>query len=131
MANRRPIRVLIVEDDYLVTLVIRRQVGDLGAEVVGEAADGLEALELAETLRPDVILMDVRMPRMDGIEATRCLRRRGTIPIIILTADDVDEVLAAARAAGACAFLSKIPLRHDLERALAGALAGAQDEIPL
>ncbi len=117
MVNPSPLRVLIVEDDYLVTLAIRRQVRELGCEIVGEAADGLEALELAEALRPDVVLMDVRMPRMNGIEATRRLAAR-SVPVVMLTGDDTEEVFAAARAAGARACLSKLPSRVELERAL-------------
>ncbi len=128
MANLSPLRILIVEDDYLVTLAIRQYIRNLGGEIVGEAADGLEALELAETLQPDVILMDVRMPRLDGLEATRRLAARGPVRVVILTGDDTDEVFAAAKAAGACACLSKLPTQADLERALEKAREGTQHD---
>ncbi len=123
MTNLPALRVLIVEDDYLVTLAIRHHVQDLGHQVVGEALDGLEAIGMAEALQPDVILMDVRMPVLDGLSATRRLKVRGAAPVIILTGDDTDEVLAKARAAGACGFLSKLPSRADLEQALRKALS--------
>ncbi len=128
MTNLAPLGVLIVEDDYLVTLAIRQYVRNLGCKIVGEAVDGLEALELAETLRPDVILMDVRMPRLDGLEATRRLAARGPVRVVILTGDDTDEVFAAAKAAGACACLSKLPTLVDLERALQKAWEGIEHD---
>ena len=103
------VRVLIADDQELVragfAMIIDSR-DDL--EVVGEAGDGLEAVELARTLHPDVILMDVRMPRMDGIEATRRLAQAGDpARIIILTTFDLDEPVFAALRAGASGFLLK------------------------
>ncbi|MFG2048663.1 response regulator [Micromonospora sp. NPDC048935] len=103
------IRVLIADDQALVragfAMIIESR-ADL--EVVGEAGDGLEAVALAERLRPDVILMDVRMPRLDGIEATRRLAASGQAArIIMLTTFDLDEPVFAALRAGASGFLLK------------------------
>ncbi|MEU7590099.1 response regulator transcription factor [Micromonospora sp. NPDC049230] len=103
------IRVLIADDQALVragfAMIIESR-ADL--EVVGEAGDGLEAVALAERLRPDVILMDVRMPRLDGIEATRRLATSGQAArIIMLTTFDLDEPVFAALRAGASGFLLK------------------------
>ncbi|MGC4877143.1 response regulator [Micromonospora sp. DT43] len=103
------IRVLIADDQALVragfAMIIESR-ADL--EVVGEAGDGLEAVALAERLRPDVILMDVRMPRLDGIEATRRLVASGQpARIIMLTTFDLDEPVFAALRAGASGFLLK------------------------
>ena len=79
-----------------------------GIEVVGEAEDGAEAVELARTLRPDVVLMDVRMPNVDGVEATRRIVSGGTdARIVILTTFDLDEYVYAAIRAGASGFLLK------------------------
>jgi DNA-binding NarL/FixJ family response regulator len=82
--------------------------GEPDVDLVGEAADGLEAVEEARRLRPDVVLMDVRMPRMDGVEATRILAAEDqTTKILILTTFDVDEYVAEALRAGASGFLLK------------------------
>lgn len=109
-----PLRVVLVDDQALVragfALVIDSQ-PDL--EVVGQAGDGVEAVDLVTRLHPDVVLMDVRMPRMDGIEATREVLARaddGTIPtprIIVLTTFDEDEYALAALRGGASGFLLK------------------------
>ena len=81
---------------------------DAGLEVVGEAADGVEAVRLARALHPDVVLMDVRMPRVDGIEATRQICTAAERPrVLVLTTFDLDEYVYAALRAGASGFLLK------------------------
>ncbi|MEU5782538.1 response regulator transcription factor [Micromonospora lupini] len=103
------IRVLIADDQALVRAGFAMIIGSReDLEVVGEAGDGLEAVALAGRLRPDVILMDVRMPRLDGIEATRRLVAAGQpARIIMLTTFDLDEPVFAALRAGASGFLLK------------------------
>ena len=104
------IRVLIADDQQLVRagfrLILERQ-SDI--EVVGEAATGLEAVELAESQRPDLILMDIRMPELDGIEATRRILAHPApaVRILILTTFDLDEYVYNALRAGASGFLLK------------------------
>jgi DNA-binding NarL/FixJ family response regulator len=103
------IRVLVVDDQALVRggfrLILESQPG---VEVVGEAADGREALAMARELRPDVVLMDVRMPGMDGLEATRRLLSGGEAPrVLMLTTFDLDEYVYDALRAGASGFLLK------------------------
>jgi DNA-binding NarL/FixJ family response regulator len=105
------IRVLIADDQQLVRtgfgLIIKPQ---RDIQLVGEAADGREAIELAATLRPDVILMDIRMPRIDGLEATRRVRADPALQrtrILILTTFDLDEYIYDALRAGASGFLLK------------------------
>ena len=104
------IRVLIVDDQSLVRAGFRMILeAERDVEVVGEAADGAEALTAAEELRPDVILMDVRMPNVDGLEATRRLldgKREGP-RILILTTFDLDEYVYEALRVGASGFLLK------------------------
>jgi DNA-binding NarL/FixJ family response regulator len=114
------IRVLIADDQQLVRAgfaMIVDSRDDL--EVVGEAGDGVEAVALAGSLRPDVVLMDVRMPRMDGIEATRQLAAAGNpARVVILTTFDLDEPVFAALRAGASGFLLKDTRPDDLAAAI-------------
>ncbi|WP_436529840.1 response regulator [Actinoplanes sp. HUAS TT8] len=103
------IRVLVVDDDPLVRVGLGLVLGagpDL--QIVGEAGDGAEGVELTRRLRPDVVLMDIRMPRMDGLAATREIRRDGPEPaVIVLTTFDTDEHLLGALRLGANGFLLK------------------------
>jgi DNA-binding NarL/FixJ family response regulator len=103
------IRLLVVDDDPLVRSALALMLGgqpDL--EVVGEAGDGREALRRVDELRPTVVLMDIRMPRMSGLEATRALHARPDPPhVIVLTTFDADEHVLGALAAGADGFLLK------------------------
>ena len=103
------IRVLLADDQALVRSGFRMILDERdGIEVVGEAEDGAQAVELTRTLRPDVVLMDVRMPNVDGVEATRRLVAAGTdARIVILTTFDLDEYVYAAIRAGASGFLLK------------------------
>ena len=103
------IRVLVADDQQLVRSGFRMILrSDPELDVVGEAADGVEALQLARELGPDVVLMDVRMPRVDGIEATRRISGLPTPPrVLVLTTFDLDEYVFAALRAGASGFLLK------------------------
>ncbi|MDX3659205.1 response regulator transcription factor [Streptomyces sp. ID05-26A] len=120
------IRVLVVDDDAQVRAGLRTVLG--GASdvlVVGEAADGQEALDLTARDLPDVVLMDVRMPRMDGVRATIRLRERGTPSrILILTTFDTDELVLAALRAGANGFLLKDTVPEDVVAAVRRVAAG-------
>ncbi|WP_244931040.1 response regulator transcription factor [Nocardioides sp. W7] len=121
-----PIRVFLVDDQQMVragfTMLVDSQ-PDL--QVVGEAGDGAAALALLAVTRADVVLMDVRMPRMDGVEATRLLAARPDAPrVIVLTTFDLDEYAFAAIKAGAAAFLLKDAAPHDLLNAIRSVHAG-------
>jgi DNA-binding NarL/FixJ family response regulator len=108
---KEPIRVLVVDDHSLVRAGFRSILGDEDdIDVVGEARDGAEAVGAAVRERPDVVLMDVRMPGMDGLEATRRIvgdSRLGATKVIVLTTFDLDEYVFGALRAGASAFLLK------------------------
>ena len=116
------IRLLVVDDQALVRNGFALILGaDPQIEVVGQAADGVEALGLARSLRPDVALMDIRMPRMDGIEATRHLvssPRTGDVRVLVLTTFDDDEYVYDALRAGASGFLLKDTEPADLVAAV-------------
>jgi DNA-binding NarL/FixJ family response regulator len=102
------VRLLIADDHRMLREGLRRTMEEEGLDVVGEAADGEEALRLAASLRPDVVLMDVTMPVLDGVEATRQLHEHlPEIPVVILTMHADREVLARAIRAGASGYLVK------------------------
>jgi len=114
------VRLLIVDDHPVVRDGLRGMFsGDPACEVVGEAADGAEALELAEKLNPDVILMDLHMPGMDGVSAIRALAQRGSpARILVLTTYDQDSYVLPAIEAGAHGYLLKDAPREELARAV-------------
>jgi DNA-binding NarL/FixJ family response regulator len=103
------IKVLLADDQGLVRAGFRMILGaEDDLQVVGEAADGLEAVEMVTRLEPDVVLMDIRMPGLDGIEATRrAVAARPQVRVVVLTTFDLDEYVYAALRAGASAFLLK------------------------
>ncbi|HYH77526.1 MAG TPA: response regulator transcription factor [Arthrobacter sp.] len=109
MTENQPITVLLVDDQPLLRMGFRLILeGEDDLHIVGEASDGAEAVRLVRELNPDVVLMDVRMPVLDGIEATRAITASGSwARIIILTTFDVDEYAFAGLQAGASAFLLK------------------------
>ncbi len=131
METNRPIRVLIAEDDFLVAEETARVVRKKGYELVGEAATGTEAVAMAAELAPDVILMDIKMPELDGIEASRRIRAIRPTPIVLLTAYETQELLHEASAAGVGAYLVKPPSAGAIERAVAIAMARHHDLLEL
>ena len=104
------LRVVIADDQEMVRSGIRMILEASGIDVVGEAADGRDALELAQRLRPDVCLLDIRMPKLDGLEVTRLLAGPGVaepIPVVVVTTFDLDEYVQVAIRNGASGFLLK------------------------
>jgi DNA-binding NarL/FixJ family response regulator len=123
-----PIRVVVADDQALVRsgfLALLRSEDDI--EVVGEAANGLEAVRVATSERPDVILMDIRMPEMDGLEATRVITANpalASVRVLILTTFDLDEYVHEALCAGASGFILKDTLPPELLAAVRLVAAG-------
>ncbi len=100
-------RVLVAEDEFLVREEIKASLQELGHLVVGEAADGETAFHLAKTLRPDVAVLDIKMPGKDGIEVARELVKEGICAVVLLTAYALPEFVQRAREAGVFGFLTK------------------------
>jgi DNA-binding NarL/FixJ family response regulator len=120
-----PLRVVVADDQALVRVGFCGIIAATpGFTVVGEAGNGAEAIEAACRTRPDVILMDVRMPVMDGIEATRQITQSTDVRALILTTFDLDEYVFAALRAGASGFLLKDTLPADLLNAIRVVAAG-------
>jgi response regulator NasT len=105
------VRVLIAEDETIIRLDLRGLLERAGHEVCAEAKDGVEAVELARSEEPDVALLDVKMPRLDGIEAAKQILEERPIPIVMLTAYGQDELVSRAIEAGVFGYLVK-PFRE-------------------
>jgi two-component system, response regulator PdtaR len=102
-----PRRVLIAEDEALIRLDLAEMLREEGYDIVGEAGDGQEAVELAERVKPDLVIMDVKMPRRDGIDAASEIAAKRLAPIVVLTAFSQRDLVERARDAGAMAYLVK------------------------
>ncbi|GAB3903901.1 response regulator [Kibdelosporangium lantanae] len=111
-------RVLVAEDEALIRLDLVEMLNEEGYEVAGQAADGEEAVRLAAELRPDLVILDVKMPKMDGIEAASTIVSERVAPCVILTAFSQRDLVERARDAGAMAYLVKPFAKHDLVPAI-------------
>ncbi|WPF83908.1 response regulator transcription factor [Sanguibacter sp. 4.1] len=122
----QPVSVLLVDDDALVRSALRLILGgDPAITVVGEACDGQEGVALVESLRPDVVLMDIRMPRLDGLAATeQALALQPDLVVVVLTTFDTDDMVLSALRLGARGFLLKDTPPADLVAAVRAAAAG-------
>ncbi|KYH45257.1 DNA-binding response regulator [Branchiibius sp. NY16-3462-2] len=127
-----PVRIVLVDDDPMVRTALGMILGgDPSLRVVGEAADGQEALEVVAALRPDVVLMDIRMPRLDGLAATQELLRGERPPrVIVLTTFDTDDMVVRALQLGAAGFLLKDTPPARLVEAVRSVAAGASTLSP-
>ena len=108
------VRILVAEDETIIRLDLRALLEQAGFEVCGEARDGVEAVELARELEPDLAVMDVKMPRLDGIDAARRILEERPIPIVMVTAYGQDEIVSRAVEAGVYGYLVKPFREQDL-----------------
>jgi two-component system, response regulator PdtaR len=113
-----PRRVVIAEDEALIRMDLAEMLAEEGYDVVGQAADGARAIELAEEHRPDLVILDVKMPVLDGIAAAERIARDRIAPVVILTAFSQRELVERARDAGAMAYLVKPFTKADLVPAI-------------
>lgn len=116
-------RVIIADDESLIRMDLREMLTNLGYLVVGEAGDGRSAVNLARELRPDIVIMDVKMPDMDGIEAARLLTEERIAPVLLLSAYSQQELVQRARQAGVAGYLVKPFRESDLTPSIEVVLA--------
>jgi len=100
-------RAIVAEDEALIRMDVVETLREAGFEIIGEAGDGARAVELALELRPDVVVMDVKMPEMDGITAAELIAKESAAPVVLLTAFSQTELVERARDVGAMAYLVK------------------------
>jgi two-component system, response regulator PdtaR len=111
-------RVLVVEDEALIRLDLTEMLSEEGYVIAGEAGDGEQAVELARSLQPDLVIMDVKMPKVDGIAAAAVIVEERIAPVVMLTAFSQRDLIEQARDAGAMAYLVKPFARHELVPAI-------------
>lgn len=117
------LRVLVAEDETIIRLDLKQLLEENGMDVVGEARDGLEAIELARTTNPDVGLFDIKMPKLDGIEAARRVYAERPMPIVMLTAYADADLVTRALGAGVFSYLTKPFEARDVVPAVRAAMA--------
>jgi signal transduction histidine kinase len=127
MVASERVHILIAEDEYLVARMLRGMLEQRGFVVVGEARNGLEAIEMTMALKPDVVVMDIQMPDMNGLEASRKIQSQAPTPVVVLTAYADQELVASAAKVGVGAYLIKPPNARELERAITIAQARFDD----
>lgn len=116
--GKAPRRVVVAEDETLIRLDLVEMLGEEGYDVVGQAGDGQQAVDLATELKPDLVIMDVKMPRRDGIDAAAEIAAKRIAPVVILTAFSQRDLVERARDAGAMAYLVKPFSKSDLVPAI-------------
>ncbi|MEB3188611.1 MAG: response regulator [bacterium] len=125
--EKKKLRILLVDDESLIRLDLREMLREHGHEVIGEAGDGEEAIELAAKLDPDLIIMDIKMPKMTGLEAIARINLNKRIPTLMLTAYSQPELVEQAVTNGVFAFLVKPIKEHDLLPALEVVIARSDE----
>ncbi len=108
----KKLKILLADDEAILRLDLREMLADAGHDIVGEAANGQEAVKLARELRPDFIIMDVKMPIMDGITAAKTIAAENIAPVLLLTAYSQQDIVEKASDAGVIAYLVK-PIREE------------------
>jgi AmiR/NasT family two-component response regulator len=125
--NMERTRIIIADDESLIRMDLREMLTNLGYLVVGEVADGRSAVNQARELRPDIIIMDIKMPDMDGIEAAKTLTEERIAPVVLLSAYSQRDLVQRAREAGVVAYLVKPYREEELAPAIEVALARFQE----
>jgi response regulator NasT len=122
-----PTRIVIAEDDSVIRMDLKEELQRQGYLVVGDAGDGQSAVNLARELRPNLVVMDIKMPEMDGISAAEILTREKLAPVVLLTAYSDEELIERARNAGVVHYVTKPWRASDLKPAIEIALSRFQE----
>jgi two-component system, response regulator PdtaR len=118
-----PTRIILAEDDSVIRMDLKEELLRQGYLVIGDVGDGLSAVNLARELRPDLVIMDIKMPEMDGITAAETLTREKLAPVVLLTAYSDEELIERARNAGVVHYVTKPWRQSDLKPAIEIALS--------
>lgn len=119
----QPYRVVIADDESIIRLDLRKTLEATGHTVAGEASDGQTALNLARTLRPDIVILDIKMPIMDGLDAAKAITEESIAPVLLLTAYNEGDLISRAKEAGVFGYLVKPFQESDLNPAMEVAIA--------
>jgi len=109
-----PLRIVIADDEPIIRLDLKKMLQDCGYDVVGEAGDGAKAIEVVRSLRPDVVILDIKMPEMDGIDAAKIITDEKLAPVLLLTAYSQLDLVSRAKEAGVYSYLVKPFKQTDL-----------------
>jgi response regulator NasT len=123
----RRVRIVIADDESIIRMDLREMLMHLGYDVIGEAADGRTAIDLARKLQPDLVVMDIKMPDLDGIEAAARLTRERVAPVVLLTAYSEQNLIGRAKGAGVAGYLVKPFRESELMPVIELALARFKD----
>jgi len=125
------LRIVIADDEPIIRLDLRKTLENMGHQVVAEAGDGAKAVELARELKPDIVILDIKMPEMDGIEAAKIVTTEGIAPILLLTAYSQKDLVDRAKDAGVFAYLVKPFKEADLLPAMEIAISRYEEFVEL
>ncbi len=125
------LRIVIADDEPIIRLDLRKTLENMGHQVVGEAGDGSKAVEIARELKPDIIILDIKMPEMDGIEAAKIITTESIAPVLLLTAYSQKDLVDRAKDAGVFAYLVKPFKEADLLPAMEIAISRYEEFVEL
>lgn len=126
-----PLRIVIADDEPIIRMDLRRTLENMGHIVAGEAGDGRQAIEVTRELKPDVVILDVKMPHLDGIDAAKVISTEGIAPVLLLTAYSDRELVERAKDAGVFAYLIKPFKEADLMPAIEIAMARFEEMLEI
>ena len=125
------LRIVIADDEPIIRLDLRKTLENMGHQVVGEAGDGAKAVDMARDLKPDIVILDIKMPELDGIDAAKLVTTEGIAPVLLLTAYSQKDLVDRAKDAGVFAYLVKPFKEADLLPAMEIAISRYEEFIEL